>query len=118
MEKSISFVVAGASTQHGIHEECFKGVWVPDGDTFASTFRARNRVNYAKHTTMQQTQVNRPYVPTLDAAARQTKTASRDGDMMDRERKLNIGFTRRDVRVRMDFAQALRFYRPATAAAI
>ena len=118
MEKSISFVVAGASTEHGVGEQPGEAVRVPAGDNSASIVRASNRVDYAKHTTMQQTQKNRPYVPTLDAAARQTKTASRDEDMLNTEGKLDIRFSRRDVRVRMDFARAHRFYRPATAAAI
>ena len=90
MEESIPCVIAGAITKHGVGEQRCESVWVRAVDNSAGIVRASNRVDYGKHTTMHRTQVKRPNVPTRDAAARQTKTASREGDMLDAEHKQGV----------------------------
>ena len=118
MEKSISCVVAGASTDVGIGKHWFKSVWIRPVDRIAGVWRAGNRVDYAKHAAVKRTQVNRPNVPTLGAATRQRKTASREGDMLNRRHKTDVSSTRRDVRIRMDFARVRPFYRPENATSL
>ena len=90
MEESIPCAIACAITKHGVGEHRCESVWVRAVDNSAGIVRASNRVDYGKHTTMQRTQVHRTNVPTRDAAARQTKTASREGDMLDAEHKQGV----------------------------